>query len=122
MGNVIIIRRDAAGAPFEARRDSLYAEGPTLGAALDGLLDQLGETDEPLLLVQQDRPDRFFTQQDHDRLQELQARVKGNGEPLTPQEEAELHALIAKEFRATVERTEPLRQQGDSTLPLSNAA
>ncbi|MGC4042815.1 MAG: hypothetical protein QM758_03345 [Armatimonas sp.] len=118
MGNVIFIRRDAADAPFEAHQDSLHAEGPTLGTALDSLLSLLGEVNEPLLLIQQDKPDHFFTLQDHDRLQELQARAKGNGSPLTPQEEEELHALIAKEFRATIERTEPLLQQRS----LSNAA
>ena len=111
MGHVIVIQRDGAGASFEARQDELRAQGATLGEALDGLLDQMGELDEPLLLVPQDRPDRFFSQAEFDRLKSLQARAKEEGEQLTDVESGELRDLIAREFRATIRRTDSLVSQ-----------
>jgi hypothetical protein len=111
MGQVIVIKRENTDSPFEVRQDELHAEGATLGAALDRLLDQIGELDEPLLLVPQDCPDRFFTRQDFDRVKALQSRAKGQGEPLNPEEHEELVALIAKEFRATIQRAQPLVRQ-----------
>ncbi len=111
MGNIIVIRREATDAPFEAHQDDLHAEGPTIGAALDGLLDQIGELDEPVLLVREGRPDRFFTQQDYDRRRALARRARGEGESLTAAEEEEMDALIAKEFRATAQRADSLLQQ-----------
>ena len=49
--------------------------------------------------------DRFFRQQDFDRLQALRKRAKGQGAPLTDAEQEELRQLIAQEFRATIART-----------------
>ena len=111
MGHVIVIRHETSDSPFEAHQDDLRAEGPTLGVALDRLLDQLGETDEPLILVRQGRSDRFFTQAEFDRLQELMARNKGQGEPLRPEETAEMEALIDAELLATTKRAEALLRQ-----------
>jgi hypothetical protein len=111
MGQVIVIKRENTDSPFEVRQDELHAEGATLGAALDRLLDQIGELDETLVLVRQGRPDRFFTQQDYDRRRALASRAKGEGEPLTAAEEEEMDALIAKEFRATIQRADSLIQQ-----------
>ena len=111
MGQVIVIKRENPDSLFEASRDDLHAEGATLGAALDRLLDQIGETDETLVLVRQGRPDRFFTQQDYDRRLALASRAREDSEPLTTAEEEELDALIAKEFRATIQRADSLVQQ-----------
>ncbi len=111
MGQIIVIKHENTDSPFEVRQDELHAEGATLGAALDRLLDQIGETNEPLVLVRQGRPDRFFTQQDFDRIQTLMARKKGQGEPLSSEEEDELETLIDKEILATTLRAQPLVQQ-----------
>jgi hypothetical protein len=111
MGQVIVIKRENPDALFEVRRDNLHAQGATLGAALDRLLDQIGETNEPLVLVRQGHPDRFFTQQDFDRIHALMARKKGQGEPLSPEEDDELETLIDKEILATTLRAQPPAQQ-----------
>ncbi len=52
-----------------------HATGKTAGAALDALTAQLGELDSTLLVVlQQSRPDHFFTAEQQQRLEELMAR------------------------------------------------
>ena len=111
MGHVIVIQQESAGRGYEARQDTLHGEGPTVGAALDRLLDQLGDIDEPLLLVKQGYPDRFFGQADFDRLQALQAQAKLGMETLSEQEQSELRSLIQKELRATIQRTDILTSQ-----------
>lgn len=111
MAHIVVIHQDSADAPYEVSRDGLSVQGPTLGSALDRLLAQMDDTDEPLLLVRQDRPDRFFGQREFDRLQALRERVKGEGAPLNDAEQEELRQLIAQEFRATIARTDVLPQR-----------
>ena len=99
--SVIVIQQKGATLGYEARRDGSHGEGSTLGAALDRLFAQTGEPSEAILLIPQDRPDSYFSQRDIDRLQALQANLF----KLTAEEEAEREALVAKEFRATIQRT-----------------
>jgi hypothetical protein len=83
MSQVIVISQDETNDSYEARLDSTHGEGTTLGAALDQLLNQLGDTTMPLLLVRQDHPDHFFTRKNFERLQELQLKAKSPLEPLS---------------------------------------
>lgn len=111
MSQVIVISQDETNDSYEARLDSAHGEGTTLGAALDQLLNQLGDTTMPLLLVRQDHPDPFFTQKNFERLQELQKKAKSPLEPLSSAETTELRDLIAKEFQATIQRSNALVSQ-----------
>ena len=111
MSQVIVISQDETNDSYEARLDSTHGEGATLGAALDQLLNQLDDANMPLLLVRQNRPDHFFTQKNFERLQELQKKAKSPLESLSPAETTELRDLIAKEFHATIQRSDPLISQ-----------
>ncbi|MGC4044675.1 MAG: hypothetical protein QM758_12845 [Armatimonas sp.] len=112
MGHVIVIRREGADASvYEASQDGICAEGPTLGTALDALLNQIGDTTEPLILVRRGASDSFFTQNEYQRLQVLIARHKGEDAPLTSDELQEMEQLIDKEILATARRAEAALQQ-----------
>jgi hypothetical protein len=87
--------------------------GRTPGEALDALTAQLDEEESgTLVVVQQMRPDRFFTQSQVARLQELMQRFQAGEQSaeraLTAEEEAELHALIEAELLASARRSEAL--------------
>lgn len=108
MTNVIVIRQSDTERSYEAAQDGITAQGETLGMALDRLLAQTGESRTPLLLVRQDQPDPFFSLSEFNRLQALRGRCKERANALNSEEQVELRELIAKEFRATIQRTEPL--------------
>jgi len=77
--------------------------GKTAGEALDALTKQLGGPDDSsIIVVQQMRPDHFFTSEQINRLQSLISRSKTSA--LTPDEQAELGALISEELQASALR------------------
>ncbi len=82
--------------------------GKTAGEALDSLtaLLPIDET-STLVIVQNLRPDAFFTAQQQERLQELMARwrtARDAGRSLSSAEQSELNALAAAEVRAATAR------------------
>jgi hypothetical protein len=102
----IRIEQDEANRPrFRAVAGRRQSVGRTAGEALDALIAQEGGHIEcSAVLVQRFAPDAFFTQAQHDRMQELLARR----DSLTAGESTELDALIDAELDATVSRTDPL--------------
>ena len=76
-----------------------------MGEALDALTADWGDNiQEMMVLIQRFQPDSYFTQSQYERMQVLLARRT----VLTPEERAELEALINAEVDATVARTERL--------------
>lgn len=104
----ISIRRDNSqfGFPyFRAAAGGKEAIGSTMGEVLDALTAEWGdEVHETSIVIQRFGPDAFFTQAQHDRMQELMARR----ETLTAQERQELESLVYAEIDATVARLEHL--------------
>ena len=81
---------------YEATQGTLRAKGRTAGEALDALTALLEpEAAAHLVIVQAQRPDRFFGAQ-------------AGGEPLGEAEEAELEKLIDAELEASEERAKAL--------------
>jgi hypothetical protein len=82
--------------------------GKTAGQALDALLLQLGQSSSSLsLLIQTFQPDPFFTAAQQQRLSELMElwrTARDQGQLLSPQEQAELDALVNAELQATQQR------------------
>jgi len=80
----------------------------TAGGALDALTAQLSpEESGTLVVVQNHRPDEFFTAQQQRRLEELMQRwrtARETGKQLPDSEQAELSALIDAEVQASGER------------------
>ena len=81
----------------------------TAGAALDALAAELPDDEGgTLVIVQRHRPDQFFNLQQQRRLAELMARwreARDGGGSLSPEDQAELEALVDVEVRASAERT-----------------
>ena len=101
---IATIRTDARAADdakFVARSGNLRGVGRTMGEALDALAAQWAEITQPVpVIIQHFGPDRFFTQAQYDRMQELRRRIGS----LSPEEQAELASLIDAELAATMDR------------------
>jgi hypothetical protein len=94
---------------FRAIAGDRQSVGRTRGEALDALTADWGDdVPETAVLIQRFQPDPYFTQAQHDRMQELLARRHS----LLPKERAELEALIDAELAATIARTDRLIHPG----------
>jgi phenylpyruvate tautomerase PptA (4-oxalocrotonate tautomerase family) len=98
------------GVTYRAISGARQSEGKTAGEALDALAKQLNaEEASTLVIVQNLRPDGFFTAQQQERLGELMTRWRSardaNG-ALKREEQAELEALIEAELNAAIRRSE----------------
>jgi hypothetical protein len=99
---------------FRAQAGTFEATGPSVGTALDALTAQWSgenELSNTLVLVQQFRPDRFFTRGQQERLRELMdkwriARDTGSGLPAA--EQTELENLVQAEVEGMAERADAL--------------
>jgi hypothetical protein len=100
---------------YRAVAGSAQSVGRTAGEALDALAAQLGEeASGTLVVVQNLRPDRFFSAIQQQRLEELMARwraARDDGSSLPAQEQAELESLIQAEVEAAARRAEALLGQ-----------
>jgi hypothetical protein len=89
-----------------------HSLGKTAGQALDALEDMLpSEESGTLIVVQCQRPDRFFPAPQRERLQALMARwrtARDAGTALSPEEQKELQALTEMELDASTARTAAL--------------
>ena len=88
------------------------SQGNTAGAALDALASQLDEDEAgTLVIVQNRRPDRFFTAAQQQRLAELMERwrtARDRGQSLAVEEQGELDALAEEELNASAARAAAL--------------
>jgi len=93
---------------YRAVAGTRQAVAKTVGAALDALTAQLTpEESGTLVVVQNHRPDQFFTTQQQKRLEELMSRwraARDTGKSLSPSEQSELNALVDAEVQASGER------------------
>ncbi len=111
----IAILPETPGVPatrFRAVAGQVQGVGRTAGEALDAVTAQLDESvGGTLVVVQQLRPDRFFTANQQNRLGELMALWRkardGNG-ALSAEDQAELDALADAELRAAGARAAAL--------------
>jgi hypothetical protein len=111
----IAILPENPGSPetsYRALAGNLESVGRTAGEALDGLMAQLDEqTAGTLTVVQQLRPDRFFTADQQKRLGELMVswrRARDEGRTLAYEEQAELERLVEAEVKASTARAAAL--------------
>jgi hypothetical protein len=93
---------------YRAVAGARHAVAKTVGGALDALTAQLTpEETGTLVVVQNQRPDQFFSAQQQRRLQELMERwrtARDLGESLPASEQAELNVLVDAEVQASGER------------------
>lgn len=92
-------------AKFRATTGQTQAFGATPEEALSALMQRLpGDAPAPIVLWPYNRGDAFFTDAQQSRLQDLKARR----DTLSSEEHAELEALVASAFDATLARTQAL--------------
>jgi len=97
---------------YRALAGKIQSVGKTAGEALDGITAQLSEEESgTLIIVQNLRPDRFFSAQQQQRLEELMTRwraARDTQHSLSQDEQAELEALVDAELKAATERARTL--------------
>jgi hypothetical protein len=96
---------EEGGTIYRALAGQRRGAGKTPGEALDAILDQ--DESAALVVVQRNRPDRFFSAEQQRRLEELMARWRASrdaGSTLASQEQQELDQLIDAELRAAGQR------------------
>jgi hypothetical protein len=97
---------------YRAVAGDKHSRGNTAGEALDALTAQLsGDEAGSLVIVQNQRPDRFFDAGQQQRLAELMTRWRAaleQGTSLKAEEQTELHALVEAELRASAARAAAL--------------
>lgn len=102
---------------YRAIAGDKHSVGKTAGQALDALTAQLGEMEfSTLLVIQNFRPDSFFSAEQQERLSELMnlwRLAREQGLELPPEQQAELNCLVEIELRAATARTGALMQQGN---------
>src|SRR5438046_415072 len=93
---------------YRAVSGARQAVAKTAGAALDALAAQLPpDQSGTLVVVQNHKPDQFFTAQQQGRLEDLMKRwriVRDSGGVFSTSEQAELNALVEAEIQASGER------------------
>jgi hypothetical protein len=112
MTTVSIVRDPGSdnGAAYYAASGECQAVGASPGAALDALAAQLGEARTgTMVVVQQFRPDEFFSARQQRRLEELMSQwrvARDQGGTLSADEQAELDELVEVELAAAAKRAE----------------
>jgi hypothetical protein len=105
----------ADGPTYRAVAGGIQSVGRTAGEALDALTAQLGEEETgTLVIVQNLRPDRYFSAHQQQRLGELMARwraARDTQSALSPDEQAELEALVEAELQAATQRARAVLDQ-----------
>lgn len=108
----ILPDRSATGADFRAVAGQRQSFGKTPGEALDAMTAQLGpEESGTLLVVQNLRPDAFFSAEQCNRLKLLMTRWRTErdaGRELPAHDQAELDALVRAELDAAARRAAAL--------------
>ncbi len=109
----IAILQESAGTDAKSYRavaGGKESVGKTPGEALDSLTNLLDDDEAgTLVIVQHFGPDRFFTAERQNRLGELMGRwraARDAGAKISPDEQAELEALVEAEADAARQRAE----------------
>ena len=93
-------------AQFRAVAGDTQGFGATPNEALDALVTMFPDFGMPIIILPFNRGDVFFTQAQHDRLQELKASRTAR----TADETRELDHLIEAEFEASVARMQSVQR------------
>ncbi len=114
MTKVAMYREDVGAdeMAFRALTGRSQAMGRTPGEALDALTKQLRDEEaDTLIIVRNLGPDRFFTSEQQQRLEQLLAAwraARDGGTPLSTADQAELEHLVDAEVHAATERAAAL--------------
>ena len=106
---VLPIPNSQGGVIYSAASNGKRSQGATVGQAIDALRAQLTDDEGGTMVIVQDRrPDQFFTLEQQNRLAELMARwrtCRDGRQTLAADEQAELDALVDAELRGAAARS-----------------
>lgn len=115
MTTVLVLPNNETGKHFRAVSGEKESFGETVGEALDAMTLELElKNKNAVILIQDFRPDEFFTEAQQKRLSELMEKwrnARDKGETISFEEQAELEKLIAAELEGSARRTEKLADQ-----------
>ena len=110
--SILPVPAEEGGTAYRALSGQRRGAGKTPGEALDAILDQ--DESATLVVIQRNRPDRFFAAEQQRRLEELMARwraARAAGSTLAPHEQEELEGLVEAEVRAAGRRAAALADE-----------
>ncbi|MCB8944282.1 MAG: hypothetical protein H6658_11070 [Ardenticatenaceae bacterium] len=106
--SILPIQTQEGRTTYHAIAGNKQSFGQTAGQALDAITAQLEDEETgTLVIVQNQRPDRFFTAAQIKRLTELMQHWRdalNQGQELSLAEQSELEALIDAELQASAQR------------------
>lgn len=114
METITIIPEDSVTSEplWRASYSGKHSIGKTAGEALDNLTESLSDSvSGAVVVVQPMQPDRFFTAEQRNRLQELMGKwrtARDTGGTLVNEEQAELEALVAAQLEGAAQRAEAM--------------
>jgi hypothetical protein len=112
---ILPVPTETGDVSYRAVSGDKHSQGNTAGEALDALTVQLPEDEAGMLVIVQNlRPDRFFSTIQQQRLAALMARwseARDQGATLPVDELAELRALVDAELRASAARAATLADE-----------
>lgn len=114
MTTVLIVPETQNGKGFRAVAGEKESFGQTMGEALDALAATLDESHDQVVLLQDFRPDEFFTEDQQRRLSFLMTRwraARDAGQEFSAIEQNELEYLIETELAGSAKRAERLMEQ-----------
>ena len=109
---ILPVTTDQGSTSYHAIAGKKQSAGATAGAALDALTEQLSSDEtSTLVIVQNFRPDHFFTAAHQQRLDELMQRwraARDSGTSFPAPEQSELASLVDRELDAATRRAAAL--------------
>lgn len=110
--SILAVPNDQGGRSYLAVAGDRRCDGKTPGEALDSMTAQLDQLESSTLVVLQNHlPDQFFTAEQRTRLEQLMTRwraARDDGSEHSPEEQAELVALVDAEVRAAGRRAQAM--------------
>ncbi len=115
--SILNVPDSAGGHTFQAVAGDRHGNGKTPGEALDAIAAQLDSEESGTLVVLQNcRPDRYFTEEQKNRLRLLMERwrsARDTGAALPEHDKAELDALVNAELQASGRRAQAIADELD---------
>ena len=106
--SILPVQTQEGRTTYHAIAGNKQSFGQTAGQALDAITAQLDDEDTgTLVIIQNQRPDRFFTATQIERLAKLMQQWRDaltNNQKLSPSDQAELEALVDAELQASAQR------------------
>jgi len=114
MTTVVVLPSNRNGKIFRAVSGEKESFGKTIGEALDALTEQISEKENPIVYIQDFRPDDFFTGTQQTRLAELMRKwqiARDTNQEFPAEEQTELEKLIEAELKSSTKRAEKIANE-----------